>query len=245
MDDPAIEVRDLKLAFRPYLESHPTLKRSLLRSRRVKKAVVPLDGVSFDLERGGALAVIGPNGAGKSTLLRVLSGTLAPDEGSVVVRGRTSTLLQLSAGFNTELSGRKNIMLCGLARGLTKQQVRDRFDEIVEYSELAHAIDRPVKTYSSGMFSRLAFSIAMSLEPEILLVDEVLAVGDEAFKSKSEATMKEMLKRSGTLVYVTHSLGMAEELCTKALWLDHGKIVAMGPAHDVIAAYKEEAHHND
>lgn len=237
---PAIEVEGVRVEFRPYVDRVPTLRRTLLKRRRQQASVVALDDVTFQLEQGGALAVIGANGAGKSTLLRVLARTLEPDIGKVTVRGNTSTLLQLGSGFNAELSGRKNVMLAGLAAGLSKKEVYERFDDIVGYAELEEAIGRPVKTYSSGMFSRLAFSVAMHLDPDVLLIDEVLAVGDEAFRQKSERTMTDLLARSGTLVFVTHSLKKIPDLCERTLWLDRGNVRALGPSQVVIKEYVNE-----
>jgi ABC-type polysaccharide/polyol phosphate transport system ATPase subunit len=183
--------------------------------------------------------VIGRNGAGKSTLLRCIAGTLRPNSGRAVVRGRTSTLLQLGVGFIPELSGYRNVYLGGLAAGLRKKEIDERFDEIVEYAELTEAIDRPVKTYSTGMFSRLAFSVAMHLDPEILLLDEVLAVGDEGFREKSMNAMQELLDRAGTILFVTHSLASVREFCDRAVWLDEGEVAAIGDASDVVDAYRE------
>lgn len=239
MSRPSILVEDLYVKFRPYVDRKPTLRRSFVHLRhRQQEDVVALDGVTFSVAKGEAFGVIGRNGAGKSTLLRCIAGTLRPNSGKVVVNGRTSTLLQLGVGFNPELSGHRNVYLGGLAAGMRKREIDDRFDEIVEYAELGHAIDRPVKTYSSGMFSRLAFSVAMHLDPEVLLLDEVLAVGDEGFRQKSMQEMQDLLDRAGTIVFVSHSLNSVEEFCDRAIWLDHGKIKARGTATDVVNAYR-------
>lgn len=200
--------------------------------------VEALTDVSFQVARGEAFGIIGPNGAGKSTLLRCLAGTLRPNSGKVVVNGRTSTLLQLGVGFNPELSGRRNIYLGGLANGMRKREIDELFDEIVAYAELEDAINRPVKTYSSGMFSRLAFSVSMHLEPDVLLLDEVLAVGDKGFRDKSMASMQEVLARSGTIVFVSHSLQSVSEFCDRALWLERGRVKMVGPADEVVDAYR-------
>lgn len=235
----AVEVRQIGVEFRPYLDRAPTLRRSIgLGRRRTAKLVTALDDVTFSIDKGDSLAVIGANGAGKSTLLRVLARTLRPDRGQVEVRGNTSALLQLGSGFNAELSGRRNVMLAGLAAGMSKRQILQRYDDIIAYAELDNAIDRAVKTYSSGMFSRLAFSVAVHLDPEILLVDEVLAVGDEAFRQKSERTMAELLSSAGTLVFVTHSLNRIPDLCPHTLWLDRGRVRRLGASHDVIEEYR-------
>jgi ABC-type polysaccharide/polyol phosphate transport system ATPase subunit len=181
---------------------------------------------------------VGRNGAGKSTLMRVIAGTLRPDEGRVVTTGRTSTLLQLGVGFNSELSGVRNIYLGGLAAGLRRSQIDVLFDDIVTYAELEEAIDRPIKTYSSGMLSRLAFSIGMHLEPDILLLDEILSVGDESFRVKSELAIQELLDRSGTIVFVSHNLSKVAEFCDQAMWLERGSVVKKGPAEEVVDDYR-------
>lgn len=237
-----ISVDSVSVRFRPYVEQKPTLRKSLLRFRhRETAAVVALDGVSFTVDRGEALGVIGRNGAGKSTLMRVLAGTLDPDEGSVALGGRVTTLLQLGVGFNPALPGWRNIYLGGLAAGLSRDVIDDIFDDIVDYSGLRHAMDRPVKTYSSGMSARLAFSIAMHLDPEIMLLDEVTSVGDQGFRQKSKSAMEDLLQRSGTIVLVSHSLGYIKEFCNRVAWLEGGSLRMVGPADDVLQAYRSVA----
>lgn len=238
MSKPSILAEDVYVRFRPYVERKPTLRRNLGR-RRTQEEVVAVDHVSFSVQPGEAFGIIGRNGAGKSTLLRCIAGTLRPNSGRVVVNGRTSTLLQLGVGFNPELTGHRNVYLGALAAGMRKKEVDERYDEIVEYAELESAIDRPVKTYSSGMFSRLAFSVAMHLDPEVLLLDEVLSVGDQGFREKSMKSMRDLLDRSGTIVFVSHSLASVEQFCDRAIWMERGKVAAEGPAEDVVAAYKE------
>jgi ABC-type polysaccharide/polyol phosphate transport system ATPase subunit len=236
---PSILVEGVTVRFRPYVDRKPTLRRSIVTFRRRKQEeVVALDEVSFRVERGEAFGVIGRNGAGKSTLLRVMAHTLRPDQGRVVLNGRASTLLALGVGFNAELSGRRNVYLGGLAAGMRKAQIETVFDDIVEYADLGDAIDRPVKTYSSGMFSRLAFSVSMHLEPDIMMLDEVLAVGDEDFREKSMQAMRDLLDRSGTIVFVSHSLSSVAEFCDRVLWMERGKIEMLGPAGEVVTAYK-------
>ncbi len=235
----AVKVDNVSVVYRPYVDRQPTLKKTLLRLRhREISPVVALDQVSFEVTQGEAFGIIGRNGAGKSTLLRVLAGTLSPDSGSVDVAGRVSTLLQLGVGFNPELSGRQNIYLGGLAAGLTRPEVDDVFDDIVDYAELRTAIERPIKTYSSGMFSRLGFSIAVHLDPDVLLLDEVLSVGDQGFREKSRKATLGLLGRAGTLVLVSHNLNTVEELCTRVAWLDRGRIKEIGPASEVVQAYQ-------
>ena len=239
MNRPSILVEDLFVRFRPYVDRKPTLRRSFGRFRhRQQEDVIALDGVSFSVSPGDAFGVIGRNGAGKSTLLRCVAGTLRPNSGKVVVDGRASTLLQLGVGFIPELSGHRNVYLGGLAIGMRKREIDERFDEIVDYAELGSAIDRPLKTYSSGMFSRLAFSVAMHFDPEVLLLDEVLAVGDEGFREKSFEAMDQLLGRAGTIVFVSHSLDSVRRFCNKAIWMDEGRIAAEGTAEDVVDAYR-------
>jgi ABC-type polysaccharide/polyol phosphate transport system ATPase subunit len=234
---PSILVDDLYVRFRPYVERKPTLRRTVI-GRRVQQEVVALDHVSFTIRPGEAFGVIGRNGAGKSTLLKCLAGTLRPNSGKVVVNGRTSTLLQLGVGFIPTLTGRRNVYLGALAAGMRKREIDERFDEIVAYAELEDAIDRPMSTYSSGMFSRLAFAVAIHLEPDVLLLDEVMAVGDEGFKKKSMKTMHEILDRAGTIVYVSHSMKSIKEFCDRAIWLEHGRIASHGRASNVIKKYR-------
>jgi len=240
----SIVVEDLYVRFRPYIERKPTLRRSLGR-QRTQEEVVALNNVSFTVNRGEAFGVVGKNGAGKSTLLRCVAGTLRPNRGKAVVHGKTSTLLQLGVGFIPELTGRRNVYLGGLAAGMRKHDIDERFDEIVEYAELEDAIDRPMKTYSSGMFSRLAFSVAMNLDPDVLLLDEILAVGDASFQAKSLQAMRDLLSRAGTILFVSHSLGSVEEFCDRAIWLDRGRIEAIGASSDVVDAYRKSVKTSD
>lgn len=240
MTQPAIVGQGISVRFRPTVDRKPTLRRSMGRMQhREAVEVVALDDVDVEINRGEAYGIVGRNGSGKSTLLKVFAKTLKPDDGSVNVYGKLSTLLALGVGFNLELSGRRNVYLGGLAAGLRKSEVEDRFDDIVAYAELGEAIDRPVKTYSSGMFSRLAFAVGMALEPDILLLDEVLAVGDEAFQRKSRSSMEEMLEKAGTIVFVSHSLRNVADFCDRAMWLDDGHVRSIGAANDVVDEYRQ------
>lgn len=235
----AITVENVSVRFRPFVERKPTLRKAIAAGGvRERAEITALNGVSFDVQKGEAFGVIGPNGAGKSTLMRVLAGTLRPDGGRALTFGRTSTLLQLGVGFNSELSGSRNIYLGGLAAGMRKRDIDDSYDDIVDYAELWSAIDRPVKTYSSGMFARLAFSVGMHLNPDILLLDEVMSVGDEAFRQKSEQAMKDLLERAGTIVFVSHNLDKLAEFCDRAMWLDSGLVQEIGPSEGVVDAYR-------
>lgn len=240
MSRPAILVDEVTVRFRPYVDKKPTLRRSIasMRTRQIDE-VVALDQVSFRIEKGEAFGIIGHNGAGKSTLLRVMARTLRPNSGRVIVNGRASTLLQLGVGMNPELSGSRNIYLGGLAAGLRRADVDQIFDDVVEYAGLGDAIHRPVKTYSSGMFSRLAFSVSMHLNPDILLLDEVLAVGDAEFREKSMQTMRELLDRAGTIVFVSHSLNQVADFCDRAMWLQNGRVKEIGESTAVVESYQE------
>ena len=239
MSSAAVSVNGVGVRYRAYVERTPTLRRVVAgRSLRQATTVVALDDVSFEVQRGETLGLVGDNGAGKSTLLRVIARTMRPDSGTVEIRGETSTLLQLGAGFNTELSGRRNVYLSGLAHGLRRAEIGRLFDDIVGYAGLGEAIDRPLKSFSSGMVSRLAFSISMHLLPDILLLDEVLAVGDAGFREKSLGAMRDLLARGGTVIVASHSLTMVVEMCDRVLWLDRGKVQGLGPAGPVVEAYK-------
>lgn len=243
-DRSALVVDSVTVTFRPLIDKKPTLRKSLGRLRhREKEKLVALDDVSLTINKGEAFGIIGSNGAGKSTLLKVMANTLKPDEGTVNVYGKTSTLLSLGLGMKPDLSGRRNVYLGGLAAGLRKAEIDEKFDSIVDYADIGEAIDRPVKTYSSGMFSRLAFSVAMAIEPNIMLLDEVLAVGDESFREKSLATMKDLLANAGTIVFVSHALPNVVEFCDRAMWLEHGLLRKIGPSEDVVELYKADVAH--
>jgi ABC-2 type transport system ATP-binding protein len=233
---PAIRLENVGVSFRPFVDSRPTLRRGL---KRAQETVVALEDISFDVMPGEAFGVVGHNGAGKTTLLKVMAQTLAPTYGKVVVNGTVSTLLSLGVGFKQQLSGRRNIFLGGLAVGLSRAEIDSRFDSIVDYAELWDAIDRPVSSYSSGMFARLAFAISIHLDPEIILLDEVLAVGDASFREKSMASMEQMLEQSGTIVLVSHSMSRVAGFCDRVAWIDHGTVRALGPAKDVVKQYAE------
>ena len=196
-----------------------------------------LDSVSFQLKRGEILGLVGHNGAGKTTLLRVLTGLIHPDQGSVDVRGKVGALIALGAGFNPILSGRENISIYAAVLGISRKELRDRFDSIVEFSELGEFIDSPVRTYSSGMRARLGFSVAIHMSPDILLVDEVLAVGDQTFKRKAQKQLEQLLNSGVAVIFVSHNLTQVARLCPKVLWLERGRIRELGDANRVLTNY--------
>ena len=212
----------------------------LLRFRRVNgdhEEFWALRNVSFALERGRTLGVVGRNGSGKSTLLKLLAGTMRPTGGQIVAHGRVFGLLELAAGFHPELSGRDNVFLNGAFLGLSRREMAARFDQIVAFAELEQFIDTPVKHYSSGMYMRLGFAIAISVEPDILVIDEVLAVGDAAFRQKCFTALAEFKQRQKTILFVTHDAAAVRRFCDEAIWLDGGFVRASGPAGDVLAEY--------
>lgn len=198
-----------------------------------------LNQVDLQVEDGEILGIIGRNGAGKSTLLKVISRVLIPTEGRVRLRGRVSPLLELGAGFHTELTGRENIFLNGTLLGHTRHDIESRLPEIIEFAELGAFIDSPLKTYSSGMMARLGFSVATTWKPEILILDEVLSVGDEAFRAKCQARMEMYRNHGTTTLLVTHDSGTVLSLCTRAVWLDHGQVKAIGPSREVVNLYRQ------
>ncbi|WP_092476406.1 ABC transporter ATP-binding protein [[Clostridium] polysaccharolyticum] len=199
-----------------------------------------LDDVTFQLNKGDRLGILGLNGAGKSTLLKVIAGVQKPSEGSVTVRGKIVPLLELGAGFDKEYTGAENIYLYGTVLGYSKDFIREKYDEIVEFSELGDFINVPVKNYSSGMKSRLGFAIATVVQPDVLILDEVLAVGDAKFRKKCEAKIQAMFDSGVTVLFVSHSLPQVKRICNKGIILEHGKLIAIGEIEDVAAVYTEK-----
>ena len=229
--------------FRLYHERNQFLKAAILRGRRARyEEFWALRDRSFEVPTGQTFGVIGSNGSGKSTLLKCLAGILVPDRGQVSTHGRVSALLELGAGFHPELSGRENVFLNGAILGLKKDEITARFDDIVDFAGLADFIDTPVKNYSSGMFVRLGFAVAANVEPDVLLIDEVLSVGDEAFQRKSAERIERFRREGRTIVFVSHGLGQVEQLCERVAWIDHGELKMVGPAADVISAYRGDSH---
>ena len=244
MTAPAVVADGVSKVYRRFLHQHQfrTLKSALLTGSlitdlRPDETFTALDGVSFEVPRGTTFGVIGENGSGKSTLLKLLAGITKPTRGSLRVAGRISALIELGAGFHPEISGRENVAINGIMLGLTRREVDERFDEIVDFAELREFIDAPVKTYSSGMYMRLGFSVAIHVDPDVLLIDEVLAVGDESFTRKCLDKIGEFRRRGKTIVLVTHSLGLVEKMCDEALWLRHGRQAGIGDPKRVVDAY--------
>jgi teichoic acid transport system ATP-binding protein len=239
-DDYAVGIEGLSVTYRTTFEKKPTLKSRLVRLGRRERSVREvraLRDVSFEIPHGVVLGIVGVNGAGKSTLMRTVAGILPPTEGRVEVHGRISTLLALGVGFDRDLSGRDNVVLGGLAAGLTRAELESKYEEIAEFSELGDALDLSMRTYSSGMYGRLAFSVAVSMEPDILLIDEALSVGDARFRQKSFEKMRELCDRAGTILLVSHALKSVRKLCDEVLWLHKGQIAKRGDPDEIVAAY--------
>lgn len=239
---PAVKVEHLSITYRTTFERVPTFKEAIVRfgrGERALKEVRAVDDVSFEVPEGTSLGIIGNNGAGKSTLMRALAGILPPTEGRIEVRGRITPLLALGVGFNNNLSGRENIILGGLASGLSRKQVEARADLVTEFAGLEEFIDAPMRTYSSGMYSRLAFAVAVNMDPDILMIDEALSAGDATFKTKAAAKMDELRHSARAMFLVSHSLSSIIELCNDCIWLHKGKLMMRGKPDEVVAAYQE------
>ena len=235
----AIEVKDLVLRYR--ILNKMSIRKSLFKMKKSKTEVFEaIRGISFQVQKGQIMGIVGKNGSGKSTLLKILSGIFSPDEGSVDLHGHSVSLLSIGVGFQKDLTGRENIYLSGMLLGFSEQQVAELIDEIIEFSELGKFIDRPVRTYSSGMYSKLAFSITSTLKTDIMLIDEVLSVGDAKFKKKSYARMKELISdKERTVIIVSHNSDTIRKLCDSVLWMHEGQIKMQGEPETVMQAYEE------
>ena len=233
----AVELQSVSKIYRMYAHPKDRLKELLFRSNH-HVPFAALNDITFGIERGETFGVIGENGAGKSTLLKALAGTITPTRGSITVRGRVAALLELGAGFHPDFSGEENIFLNAALIGLTRKEIEDRLDDIVSFAELGDFIYRPVRIYSSGMYVRLAFSIATSVDPDILIVDEALSVGDQHFQKKSIDRLMGFRKAGKTIVFCAHNMYQITHLCKRAMWLKNGAIAAMGEAERVVAAYE-------
>lgn len=237
----AIEVQDVYKTFDVYLDKANSIKEKLLFWKRNRKEIREvLKGINLNIKKGEAVALIGVNGSGKSTLLKLMTKIIYPNKGKIITRGKLTSLLELGAGFHADFSGRENIYFNASIFGLTKKGIDDRLEQIIEFSELRDYIDNPVRTYSSGMFMRLAFAVAINVDADILLVDEILSVGDQHFQAKCINKMKELKKEGKTMVFVTHSLGSAQELCDRSIWLSNGIIKMDGDTNAIIEKYIEE-----
>ena len=252
MSEVAIAVRDVTKLYRRYAyrRQFSTLKSALLRGSlaselQPSEVLRAVDGVSLTVPAGATVGVIGRNGSGKSTLLKLVAGITKPTAGTIEVHGRISALIELGAGFHPEISGRENVVINGVMLGLTRREIARRFDEIVEFAELEDFIDSPVKTYSSGMYMRLGFAVAVHVNPDILLVDEVLAVGDEGFSLKCLDKFAELRRRGKTVLLVTHGLGLVERYCDEAVWLDAGRIRGRGDPRRIVHIYTTDVAENE
>ena len=239
----ALECKDASIRFRRYREKGRMLRWTLielLKQPGKSDYFWALKDISFSVKPGETFGIIGENGSGKSTLLKLMTGIIKPDTGSINVKGRVSALLELGAGFQPDLTGRENIYLNGSIMGLNRNEINERFDDIVDFSELHDFIDTPIKHYSSGMYMRLGFSIAIHVDPEILLIDEVLAVGDQAFQQKCMDKIREFKRKGKTIIFVSHDLNSVSQLCNRAIWLNYGQISARGSVQRVIDFYKQK-----
>ncbi len=241
MGDVAVAVDGVSKTFRLYHDRNQTLKATLMRGRRARyEEFQALDDVSLQVPAGTTYGLIGENGSGKSTLLKCMAKILRPDAGSINVEGKISALLELGAGFHPELSGKENIYLNGAILGLGSKDIDRKYDEIVEFAGLERFIDTPVKNYSSGMYVRLGFSVAINVEPDVLLVDEVLAVGDEAFQRRCNEKFADLRAQNKTIVVVSHALALMRTICDELAWFEHGRLRMSGPAGDVVDRYVAE-----
>ncbi len=234
----AVTVKNLHIYYRGLKKT--SIRASWHRLRNKVEIFEALRGVSFEIEEGKILGIIGKNGSGKSTMLRAIAGIFSPDKGSIDLHGHSISLLSIGVGFNKKLTGLENIYLSGMLLGFSEEEIAKREKEIVEFADIGKFINRPVKTYSSGMYSKLAFAITAILETDIMLIDEVLSVGDAKFKEKSYNKMKELISdEKRTVIIVSHSLGVIKELCDEVLWLNDGKVVEIGTPDKVVAKYEE------
>lgn len=244
MYDRAIKVTNVTKSFRVHREKNNTLKEKVLYAGRAKYVdFVALQSVSLEIEQGSTVGLIGTNGSGKSTLLKIISRILYPDVGTVQVRGRVSSLLELGAGFHPDFTGLENIFLNGSLMGLSKRELKRKLDAIVEFSELGDFITEPIRGYSSGMYMRLAFSIATAIDPDVLLLDEILAVGDAAFQAKCMTRLAELKRAGKTIVIVSHDANAIESVCDEVIWLHHSKIREIGNPKQILSRYIHEITH--
>jgi lipopolysaccharide transport system ATP-binding protein len=238
MTDIAVRVENVSKKFRLYKERNQTIKSAIMRGRTsVHEDFWALNDVTFDVAAGSTFGLIGSNGSGKSTLLKCLAKIYQPEKGSIVANGKVAALLEVGSGFHHELSGRENVFLNGSILGMSKKEITRKFDEIVDFSGVEQFIDQPVKNYSSGMYVRLGFAIAINVDPDVLVVDEVLAVGDAEFQQKCYQKFRDFKEAGRTVILVSHSMDTVQAMCDKAAWLRHGNMMAVGEAEPTIKAY--------
>ena len=238
-----IELKNVTMKFNLGIEKNFSIKQAFVNffnpkhKKQKKEYFCELNDISFNVKKGEVVGLIGSNGAGKSTLLKIVSGVMKPTKGKVQVNGAISPMIELGAGFDMELTARENIYLNGAILGYSKSFIDNKFEDIVEFSELRDFLDVPIKNFSSGMTAKLAFSIATVVDPEVLIVDEILSVGDIKFQEKSKKKMLDMIKGGTTVLYVSHTLQSIKDLCDKVVWIEHGKMVKMGPAEEICDEY--------
>lgn len=242
-----IEVENVSISYKMMKDRVKSIKEYIVQVLKHKiqyEEFRALNNVSFEVKKGEVMGIIGKNGAGKSTLLKVISGILKPSEGSVRLKGNVVPMLELGSGFDFDLSGRENIFLNGAILGYSEEFLKNKFDEILEFSELKDFIDVPIRNYSSGMVMRLAFSVATQVNPEILIVDEILAVGDSVFQEKSKAKMLELMSGGTTVLFTSHSIEQIKEMCDRVIWLDKGNVMEIGEPNDICGKYEEYVRKN-
>ncbi|CEH35620.1 ABC transporter ATP-binding protein [Romboutsia lituseburensis] len=242
MKDIIIDIEDVSMHFRKGSEKVDSFKQYMI--KKLKKEIKydiykALNGISLQIYKGEVVGFVGLNGAGKSTLLKVVAGVQNPTSGSITVKGKVSPLLELGAGFDNELTGRENIYLNGLILGYSKEFINDNMDNIIEFAEVRDFIDTPIKNYSSGMRARLGFSIATIKEPDILIVDEVLSVGDGKFRAKSEKRMLDLIDSNATVLFVSHSIDQIRRLCSKVVWIEKGRVKMIGDTNEICDSYEQ------
>ena len=238
----AIEVRNMTKSFKLYSDKPNTMKERLVRGWKKNNNEIHtvLKNINIDIEKGDTVALIGVNGSGKSTLLKLMTKIIYPNKGTVQTRGKLTSLLELGAGFHPDFTGRENIYFNAAIFGLTKQEIDRRINDIIEFSELGDFIDSPIRTYSSGMYMRLAFAVAINVDADILLIDEILAVGDQHFQDKCFAKLEQLAKSDMTIVIVAHGMEALKRLCTRGIWINKGEVAMDGPFEEVSAAYLKE-----
>jgi ABC-2 type transport system ATP-binding protein len=238
VSESAVSVENVSKRFRLYKERNQSLKSAIMRGRRsVHEDFWALNDISFEVPTGSTFGLIGSNGSGKSTLLKCLAKIYYPEKGSIAARGKVAALLEVGSGFHPELSGRENVFLNGSILGMSKKEITRKFDEIVDFSGVEQFIDQPVKNYSSGMYVRLGFSVAINVDPDVLVVDEVLAVGDADFQEKCRQKFVDFKEQGKTVILVSHAMGQVQDMCDHAAWLSHGDLVEVGEAKPTINAY--------